>query len=60
MIKYIVIVTAVNPAYGERPGELEIIARNQAEAIKQARREMVNRGHTRQDGPLRYKAVAAE
>lgn len=53
---YLVTVTAKFPASGERPGEFEISARNKAEAIKEARRRMSNAGHTRQDGPLNFKA----
>lgn len=32
------------------------MTRNKAEAIKEARRRMSNAGHTRQDGPLNFKA----
>lgn len=59
MKTYEVTVTAKFPACGERPGTLTIAARNKAEALKQARREMSDAGHTRQDGPLTYKAVEA-
>ena len=51
---YEVTVTAKYPATGERPGVLEITAQNKAHAIKQARRQMEDAGHTRQDGPLLF------
>lgn len=39
--------------------DFEIIAKTKAEAIKRARKEAFNSGHTRQDGPLIYKAYDA-
>ena len=52
---YEVTVTSRYPAYNEQPGILQISARNAAEAIKRARREMSRAGHTSQDGPLAYR-----
>jgi hypothetical protein len=40
--------------------QFEIIARNATEAVQKARRDIVNTGHTRQDGGLTYKAVKIE
>lgn len=40
--------------------DFTIYARTKAEAIKKARREAWNEGHTKQDGPLRFKAFEAE
>ena len=57
MKNYAVTVTAKYPAVGERPGEIEVTAKDKKDAIKQARREMSDRGHTRQDGPLSFKAM---
>jgi hypothetical protein len=57
MNRYLVTVTAKHPAAGEHPGTFEFDARNSADAVKQARREMWNRGHTRQDGPLIFKVT---
>jgi len=37
-----------------------IIAKNKADAIKRARREIGNHGHTRQDGPISYRATEIE
>jgi hypothetical protein len=38
----------------------EVIANNKAEAIKRARREIGNHGHTRQDGAITYTATEVE
>lgn len=45
---------------GEREGTLEVVAKDAKEAVKRARQEMSNRGHTRQDGALIYKARKVE
>lgn len=36
--------------------DFQIVARTKADAIKIARKEAVYQGHTRQDGPLTFKA----
>jgi hypothetical protein len=36
--------------------DFEIYAKNKAEAIKSARKQAFNEGHTKQDGPLSYSA----
>jgi len=57
MHRYTVTVTSKFPAYGEQPGELLIFAVNAKQAISRARDEMHRLGHTRQDGPLIYRAT---
>lgn len=37
-----------------------VYAKNKAEAVKQARKEISNHGHCRQDGPISYKAIEVE
>ena len=54
---YKVQVTAKFPAYGETPGVVEVLARDSKDAIKQARKEVRENGHTSQDGPLSYKVI---
>lgn len=58
-IAYEVTITAKFPSYGEQPGIEIIFARDSKEAIKKARNMMRLNGHTRQDGPISYKAKAA-
>lgn len=40
--------------------EFTIYAKNKAEAIKKARRDATNEGHTKQDGALVYKVIELE
>lgn len=40
--------------------EFTIYAKNKADAIKKARNDAAREGHTRQDGPLIYKAYEEE
>ena len=54
---YKVEVTAKFPAWGEQPGVIEVFAKDSKTAITKARREMANNGHTRQDGPVKYKVL---
>jgi len=54
--EYLVRVTAKFPAVGERPGEFLVRATTSAEAVRMARRLMSDAGHTRQDGPVFYRA----
>ncbi len=53
---YIVTISAVYPAAGEHPGEIDVVARDNNHAIKQARNYMFENGHTRHDGPIHYRA----
>ncbi len=46
----------VHPSCYHTGYDFTIYARTKAEAIKSARREAFNAGHTRQDGGLRYTA----
>lgn len=45
-----------NPGYYNRGYDMTICAKSKAEAIKQARKQVQDMGHTRQDGPLTYTA----
>lgn len=38
----------------------EVFAKNKADAIKRARREIGNHGHSRHDGPISYRATEVE
>jgi hypothetical protein len=54
---YEVIATLLRPsALGGNVSCYEFYAHHAADAIKQARRAMSNDGHTRQDGPVEYRA----
>ena len=57
---YMVTITRKFPAYGERAGELEIYAKNKADAISAARNQAAREmWFGRQDGPIIYKAEEA-
>lgn len=61
MKSYIVTVIPKFPAYDDKGARLEIYAKNRAEALKQARKEVFNEClYGRPDGPLIYRAVVAE
>jgi hypothetical protein len=46
-----------NPGCYHSGYDFTIIARTKAEAVKLARKEATNAGHTRMDGALRYSAT---
>lgn len=55
---YIVTITTTGYTYNV-PSEEEFYAKDAADAVKQARELMWRNGHTRHDGPVKYKARAA-
>ena len=57
MNKYLVTATLKFPSCFDRGYEFSIIAANAKDAVKKARREVFDAGHTRQDGPIAYRAV---
>jgi hypothetical protein len=59
MKTYTVTANLTHPGSYHRGYEIEIQAKNKAEAIKIARRKVWDLGHTRQDGGLRYTAQEA-
>lgn len=57
---YTVTVMPKYPAWDDRGAEFEIYAKNRAEAIKQARKQVFNEClYGRPDGPLIYRAVVS-
>jgi len=58
MKNYTVTVSDPSVKY-DRPGVIEVYARNAKDAISLARREMSNRGYDRHDGPFKYTAQVA-
>ena len=56
MKTYLVKATLKFPSCNHSGYEFEIYARNKAAAIKSARSQVWNEGHTRQDGPLTFTA----
>lgn len=57
MKKYTVEAKLVYPSAYNTGYEIDVVAPNKAEAVKEARRKVQNMGHTRQDGALKYRAV---
>ena len=60
MNRYLVTASLKSASCYNRGYEFEVVAKNSAEAIKSARKQIVNHGHTRQDGSLTYRAVKQE
>ena len=56
MKKYIVEARLVYSSAYNSGYDIDIVAANKAEAVKNARKQVQNMGHTRQDGSLRYTA----
>lgn len=57
MRDYLVYVTPKHPVANERVTTIEVSAKNAREACKKARAEIFNRGYTRQDGVMFYRAA---
>jgi hypothetical protein len=60
MISYLVEARLKYPACYHTGYDLEVYAKTKADAIRSARKMVLYRGHTRQDGPLTYRAIVLE
>lgn len=59
MKTYIVSITTTGYTYNQQSEE-RFYSKSAADAVKQAREMMSRNGHTRHDGPVKYKARVAQ
>lgn len=60
MKTYIITASLKYPSCNHSGYTFTVIAKTKAEAVKRARREIGNHGHTRHDGPISYRADETE